>query len=296
MFNRFFHNPRCRKCGHIPCGCSDVPITTVPPTDCNPPPNCSEYIFSNCEIYTGPNIISVCDAQGAVLAVGQPVCTSGGLPGNQSFFGVSGTSSGQGSGATFIVNIGSPDQSPCQEAFDITVVNGGSGYHIGDTITILGASIGGATPDDNLILTITSVTSDIDSCRPGPYILNGMGMNEAIQRLTLFASGISDLNDTSCQRITTLAIVSVTATSITISFDASSAAAFGYYILVSKADLNFFSIVHTVPVPATSSTVSYTITTYDGANPLVTKSSYDIYVIANCPPLKSSVTIRATTL
>jgi hypothetical protein len=72
-------------------------------------------------------------------------------------FAVSQTStSGVGSGATFAVNT----------FLNIYVINGdgvsgsgGSGYTVGDTVTIAGASLGGTTPANNLVLEITSVSS-----------------------------------------------------------------------------------------------------------------------------------------
>jgi hypothetical protein len=41
-----------------------------------------------------------------------------------------------------------------------TITSGGAGYVAGDTITILGESIGGTTPTNNLTLTITGTVAD----------------------------------------------------------------------------------------------------------------------------------------
>jgi len=44
-------------------------------------------------------------------------------------------------------------------SYSATVVNGGSGYQPNDTITILGSELGGTTPSNNLIITVTSVNA-----------------------------------------------------------------------------------------------------------------------------------------
>jgi hypothetical protein len=47
--------------------------------------------------------------------------------------------------------------------YNVTITNSGAGYAAGDTITIAGTALGGATPDNDLILTITEVTDDSTS-------------------------------------------------------------------------------------------------------------------------------------
>ena len=44
--------------------------------------------------------------------------------------------------------------------YNVTITNGGSGYNINDKITIPGTQLGGSTPDNDLVLTITEVTDD----------------------------------------------------------------------------------------------------------------------------------------
>jgi len=44
--------------------------------------------------------------------------------------------------------------------YNVTLVNGGSGYSVNDKITILGTAVGGTTPANDLILTITNVSDD----------------------------------------------------------------------------------------------------------------------------------------
>lgn len=73
------------------------------------------------------------------------------------YTGVSQTAtSGTGAGAVFTiqkVGVGTAYNG----ALTITITTPGTGYAIGDTITIPGASLGGATPANNLVLTVASV-------------------------------------------------------------------------------------------------------------------------------------------
>jgi hypothetical protein len=67
-----------------------------------------------------------------------------------------GSTSGSGTGATFNVSI--------LPSVNYVIVGdgvqaGGTGYAVGDTVTILGASLGGATPANNLIVKITSISA-----------------------------------------------------------------------------------------------------------------------------------------
>jgi hypothetical protein len=71
---------------------------------------------------------------------------------NETYTAVATTTNGGGNGATFTVtrnNSGAVDT--------IVAVNKGTGYAVGNTITIAGASIGGATPTDNVVLTLIAV-------------------------------------------------------------------------------------------------------------------------------------------
>jgi hypothetical protein len=68
------------------------------------------------------------------------------------FNGLTGTTSGLGSGASFDVYI-------CGTTYNsITVVTSGVDYVVGDTITILGTDIGGASPTNDLTITVTGLT------------------------------------------------------------------------------------------------------------------------------------------
>jgi len=71
---------------------------------------------------------------------------------SQSYSGVASTSNGSGTGATFNIS-----RNGSGVITTITAVNKGTGYAIGNTVTIAGANIGGSTPGDNLVLTLTAV-------------------------------------------------------------------------------------------------------------------------------------------
>jgi len=54
-------------------------------------------------------------------------------------------------------------RTPGSVAYTVTIVSVGSAYTVGDTITILGTSLGGAAPANNLVLTITSLAALIST-------------------------------------------------------------------------------------------------------------------------------------
>ena len=70
----------------------------------------------------------------------------------QTYTAVTGTTSGAGISATF-------DITREKTIYTVSVNNAGSGYAVNDTITILGTSIGGLTPANDLVLTVTAETS-----------------------------------------------------------------------------------------------------------------------------------------
>jgi hypothetical protein len=72
--------------------------------------------------------------------------------------GVTGTTSGLGSGATFNVYW-------CGTTYNsVTVVSSGVDYVVGDTITILGTSVSGSTPANDITITITDLTPTETGC------------------------------------------------------------------------------------------------------------------------------------
>ena len=73
------------------------------------------------------------------------------------FNSVSQTStSGSGVGATFAVSTSGVGNTNYSGFTTITLLNPGSGYALGDTITIAGASLGGTTPTNNLTFTLST--------------------------------------------------------------------------------------------------------------------------------------------
>ena len=46
------------------------------------------------------------------------------------------------------------------EAYSVTLTNPGTGYDVGDELTILGSAVGGQTPANDIIITVTSTTED----------------------------------------------------------------------------------------------------------------------------------------
>ena len=75
-----------------------------------------------------------------------------------SFNGLTGTTSGLGSGASFDVYI-------CGTTYNsITVVTSGVDYVVGDTITILGTELSGSTPANDITITVTGFNPNQTGC------------------------------------------------------------------------------------------------------------------------------------
>jgi len=78
-----------------------------------------------------------------------------------SFNGLTGTTSGSGSGASF-------DGWWCGTTtpiyINITIDNGGVDYVVGDTITILGTELSGSTPANDMIITVSEVNPNVTGC------------------------------------------------------------------------------------------------------------------------------------
>ena len=70
----------------------------------------------------------------------------------QTYTAVTGTTSGAGINATF-------DITREKTIYTVSVNNAGTGYAVNDTITILGTAIGGLSPANDLVLTVTAETS-----------------------------------------------------------------------------------------------------------------------------------------
>lgn len=65
---------------------------------------------------------------------------------------------GSGSGASVKVT-----RTPGSNAYTVTLLNGGSGYTVGNFLTVLGTSLGGATPANDLTLQVTTLAAIIDT-------------------------------------------------------------------------------------------------------------------------------------
>ena len=97
---------------------------------------------------SGDDFSNIADMEsGGVLGISY----SGASPSDGSFSGLTGTTNGFGSGATFDVSITSGITST-------TCSYPGQGYQEGNTITILGTNIGGTSPTNDLTITVTSLT------------------------------------------------------------------------------------------------------------------------------------------
>jgi len=44
--------------------------------------------------------------------------------------------------------------------YEVTITDGGAGYAVGDSLTVLGTELGGTAPDNNLTITVTATTDD----------------------------------------------------------------------------------------------------------------------------------------
>ena len=87
---------------------------------------------------------------------------------NQTYTGLTGATSQSGSGAVFEIARGfSGDISAA------TVTSSGTGFVATETITILGANVGGSTPADNVVITVDAVSTDGASAQVEEVIQTG---------------------------------------------------------------------------------------------------------------------------
>ena len=70
---------------------------------------------------------------------------------SETYNGVTGTTNGSGLGASFDVVV------VAEIRTNVTLDTDGNGYSIGDTITILGTDIGGSSPENDIIITVTEL-------------------------------------------------------------------------------------------------------------------------------------------
>jgi len=96
------------------------------------------------------------------------------------FNGLTGTTSGLGSGASFDVYI-------CGTTYNsITVVTSGVDYVVGDTITILGTELSGSTPTNDITITVTGFNPNQTGC---VFIATGESPANWYNGSTLVSSG-----------------------------------------------------------------------------------------------------------
>jgi hypothetical protein len=113
---------------------------------------CLSTTYGKCVTYSGTGLycslgpIKTFTFAGTAVSIATPVTL------------VLGVTGGSGTGATFSVTRG-----PSSTAYTVTIVNVGSGYAVGDTLTIAGASLGGTTPANNLTITVATLAAIIDS-------------------------------------------------------------------------------------------------------------------------------------
>lgn len=113
---------------------------------------CVSTNYAKCILYSGENLYCSTGAIGTVSVSGTAV-----IPGTDTTYtGVTGTTSGDGVDATFEVTILANTNT-----YVVTPANLGSGYAIGDTITILGTAVGGSTTANDITLTVTALNAVI---------------------------------------------------------------------------------------------------------------------------------------
>lgn len=129
------------------------------------------------------------DATGGVQAA--PLNTTGGFTrsGTKVNFGFSGTVtfgnltptvvSSSGTGANISVRLNRSGTTYSQTTTEISIQNPGSGYAVGDTLKVLGNSLGGTTPTNDLNLTVLTIATDIGGGeRLFAFPINALGTNQ----------------------------------------------------------------------------------------------------------------------
>jgi hypothetical protein len=113
---------------------------------------CLSTNYGKCITYSGTNLfcslgpIKTFTSSGTAVAITPAVTV------------VVAATGGTGSGATFSVTRG-----PSSTSYTVSLVNPGSGYAVGDSLTIAGASLGGATTANNLTIAVTTLSALIDT-------------------------------------------------------------------------------------------------------------------------------------
>ena len=109
---------------------------------------CLSTNYGKCITYSGLDLYCSIGAVGTLNSSGTAV-----VPGSSTVYTLGGTNlSGTGTGATFEIT-----RTPESNAYTVKIANRGSGYAVGNQIKILGTSLGGATPANDLVITIATL-------------------------------------------------------------------------------------------------------------------------------------------
>jgi hypothetical protein len=105
------------------------------------------------------------------------------VTGFTSTYASGGATSGEGSGVEFEIYINN-------DVYEsISIVNLGYGYASGDTITILGTNVGGISPDNDITITVDSVTTNNPNVTGCAFIATGESPTNWSNGSTLVSSG-----------------------------------------------------------------------------------------------------------
>ena len=113
---------------------------------------CLSTNFGKCITYSGTSLfcslgpINTFTSSGTAVAITPAVTV------------VVAATGGVGSGATFSVTRG-----PSSTSYIVSLVNPGSGYAVGDSLTIVGTSLGGTAPANNLTIAVATLSALIDT-------------------------------------------------------------------------------------------------------------------------------------
>jgi len=146
--------------------------------------------------------ISTIDGSGGVTAVTSAGTAAGGTA---SYTNVAGSNDAPvGTNGEFTIVRDNGQYSP------ITVSNGGTGYEVGNRIKIIGGSLGGQSPENDLILRVTSAPGGVISGVVESYVTAALGDNlDLISTFTLTETTVSPLASASTLTFGALATLEV---------------------------------------------------------------------------------------
>lgn len=113
---------------------------------------CIETNYGKCITYSGTNLYCSIGPINTITVAGTAVPTS------PSVTVILTATGGTGSGATFSIT-----RTASSTSYTVSVVNKGSGYVVGDVLTILGSALGGTAPANNLTITVATLNALIDT-------------------------------------------------------------------------------------------------------------------------------------